>query len=266
VSSADGTAIAYERHGAGAPVVVVGGALCDRARLRDTAVALAAHQTAIVYDRRGRGDSGDCSRGLDFSWDSALAREIEDLAAVVAAADGPAAVYGHSSGAALAMHAAAAGVPVSHLVLHEPPFGPDTDEQREEAAAYVAALTATLAEGRNDDAVALFLRVTGMPGELVDAARGEPWFAMLTALAPSLVYDSEAMGNRNGGTVPVDVAGRVPASTLVLVGGASPPFMADSARALAAVLPRGRVQVLPGEEHVVEPAVLAPVVEAFLAT
>ena len=123
VTSADGTTIAYDRLGDGPPVVVVGGALADRAVLAATAEALAAHRTVLNYDRRGRGDSGDTAP-------YAVAREVEDLAALLAAAGGSAALYGHSSGAALALHAAAAGLPIERLVMHEAPYGPRSPLRR----------------------------------------------------------------------------------------------------------------------------------------
>jgi pimeloyl-ACP methyl ester carboxylesterase len=94
VISADGTPIAVERFGDGSPVVVVGGATCDRAVTRPLAQELARYFTVLNYDRRGRGDSGDTAP-------YAVEREIEDLGAVIASAGGAAAVYGHSSGAVL---------------------------------------------------------------------------------------------------------------------------------------------------------------------
>jgi pimeloyl-ACP methyl ester carboxylesterase len=115
VLSGDGTNIAFDRVGEGPPVVVVDGALCDRAANRPTAEQLAQHFTVINYDRRGRGDSGDTAP-------YAPEREIEDLEAIIAGAGGIASVYGHSSGAALALHAAARGLPIARLVLHEPPY------------------------------------------------------------------------------------------------------------------------------------------------
>jgi pimeloyl-ACP methyl ester carboxylesterase len=259
VTSADGTAIAVERFGSGTPLVVVGGSLCDRARTRDTARGLAAHHAVLNYDRRGRGDSGDTAP-------FAVAREIEDLAAVVAAAGAPAAVYGHSSGAALALRAAADGVGMTHLVLHDPPYGPDDDGQRAEARTYLDALLPLLAAGRHDDAVALFLEVTGLPPETVAGWRDEPWWAPMAAMAPTLRYDADVLGygDASGGTPPLDVAAAVPVPTLVVVGGESPPFMHDTARALAGALPDGRVTVLEGQEHAVPPEVLAPVVAEFL--
>src|SRR3954453_17183136 len=98
--SADGTVIAYERlgDGAGPPLIVVGGALCDRARMRPFCAALAAHTTVLTYARRGR-----CDSGARDAHD--IAREIEDLAALVAEGRGRAWVYGHSSGAALVLQA-----------------------------------------------------------------------------------------------------------------------------------------------------------------
>ena len=59
VTSSDGTPIAFDRLGDGPPVVVVCGAMCDRALMRPTAEELARYFTVFNYDRRGRGDSGE---------------------------------------------------------------------------------------------------------------------------------------------------------------------------------------------------------------
>ena len=110
VISADGTSIAFDRLGDGPPVVVVGGLFCDRQRTHDLAELLAkqlAGRCSVVnYDRRGRGDSTDTAP-------YAVEREIEDLGALIAATGGEAAVYGHSSGAGLALRAAARGLPIT---------------------------------------------------------------------------------------------------------------------------------------------------------
>jgi pimeloyl-ACP methyl ester carboxylesterase len=260
VRSADGTRIAMERLGAGDPVIVVGGATCDRARMRPVAEALAAHAGVVNFDRRGRGDSGDTPP-------YAVAREVEDLAALIDAAGGRAAVYGHSSGAVLGLHAAAAGLPIAALVVHEAPFSPDREPERAEAARFGAELSALLAAGRRGDAVALFFTTVGMPPEAVDAMRAGPGWPALEALAPTLAHDSAVMGDVDrGGTVPHDLLARVEAPTLVLCGGASPDWMLDIGRDVAAALPAGRLEVLAGEEHVVAPDVLAPVVSGFFAS
>src|ERR687892_1110996 len=115
VPSADGTRIAYETVGSGPPVVLVSGAFGTRMDARELAGALSKRFAAAGYDRRGRGDSGDTRP-------YAPARELDDLRAVIDALGGSAFVYGHSSGGALSLDAAAAGLPIMKLAVYEPPF------------------------------------------------------------------------------------------------------------------------------------------------
>jgi pimeloyl-ACP methyl ester carboxylesterase len=260
VTSSDGATIAFDRLGDGPPVIVVGGQLCDRALTRPTAEELAKRFTAFNYDRRGRGDSGDTAP-------YAIEREVEDIGALIAEAGRTASVYAHSSGAALALRAAAAGLPIPKLVLHEPPYNPEGDEYRQHAARKEAEHIRTLlAEDRRGEAVEYFWRSIGMPQEMVDEMRLTPRWAELEAMAPTMAYDSEVMDDiSRGGTVPTDLAGRVRTKTLVLVGGASPEWMIDVARQVAEAMPHGRYRVLEGQEHVVPPEILVPVLVEFLA-
>jgi len=259
VSSPDGTPIAFDRLGDGQPVIVVGGAMCDRALTGPTAKELAKRFTVINYDRRGRGDSGDTAP-------YAVERELEDLGALIAEAGGRASVYGHSSGAALALHAAVAGPPIAKLVLHEPAYVPDAEEERRTSRKYAESIKVILSEGHRGEAVKLFFATVGMPQEMVDEMRQTPRWAELEAMAPTLAYDSEVMGDRStGGTVPTDLVGRVTTESLVLVGGASPAWMIDIGRQIADVLPNGRHRILVGQEHVVTPEVLVPVLAEFFA-
>ncbi len=260
VTSGDGTPIAFERFGDGQPVIVVGGQLCDRALTRPTAEALAKYFTVFNYDRRGRGDSGDT---VPYK----VEREIEDLGALIAEAGGTASVYAHSSGAGLALHAAAACLPIPRLVLYEPPYTPDgAEEERRIAREIGERHRALLAEDRRGDAVELVMTTTGMPQEMVDELRQTPRWAELEAMAPTIAYDSEIMGDiSTGGTVPTGLLGRVPTESLVLVGGASPEWMIAVGRQVADALPNGRHRVLEGQEHVVPPEVLAPVLAGFFA-
>jgi pimeloyl-ACP methyl ester carboxylesterase len=259
VMSADGTLIAFEQMGAGRPLILVGGTTCDAARMRPTAEHLARDFAVINYDRRGRGDSADT---LPY----AVEREVEDLAALIARAGGTAAVYGHSSGAALALHAAAQGLPIDRLILHEPPYSPDIEEHRREAREYGKQLESILSEGRRGDAVELFFALVGMPSEMIGEMRqNDPGWPTLEALAPTLAYDSEVMGDvSRGGTVPADLAARVTVPTLVLVGGASPEWMIDVGREVADAVQEGDHRILDGQEHVVPPEILSPVVREFL--
>jgi pimeloyl-ACP methyl ester carboxylesterase len=259
VTSADGTAIGFDESGNGPPVILVGGATCDRAMTRPLAEQLAQRFTVLNFDRRGRGDSGDTAP-------YAIERELEDLGALIAAAGGTASVYGHSSGAGLALHAAAQGLPIDKLVLHDPPYNPEDEEQKRVAREYAERLRAALAEDRRGDALALFFALVGMPQEMIDGLRQSPRWAELEALAPTLAYDSEVMGDRSsGGAVPRDLLPRVAPDALVLVGEQSPAFMIDVGRHIADAMPHGRLRVLAGEEHVVAPELLAPVLADFLS-
>jgi hypothetical protein len=106
-----------------------------------------------------------------------------------------------------------------------------------------------------------------MPQEMVEAMRHTPRWAELEAMAPTMVYDSEIMGDvSTGGAVPTDLAGRVRTETLVLVGGASPAWMIDVGRQVAHALPNAQHRVLEGQEHVVPPELLVPVLEGSSLT
>jgi pimeloyl-ACP methyl ester carboxylesterase len=260
VASRDGTPIAFDRLGDGPPIIVVCGAMCDRALMRPTAEELAKHFTVFNYDRRRRGDSGDTTP-------YAVEREIEDIGALVAEAGGTASVYGHSSGAGLVLHAAAHGLPIAKIVLHDPPYTPDgDDEARRISREYGENLKALLSEDRRGDAVELFMTLVGMPQEMVEGMRHTPRWAGLEAMAPTLAYDSEVMGDiGREGTIPVDQASRVRVPALVLTGGADYPWMTDVGRRLADAMPNGRHRVLERQEHTVPPEVLVPVLAEFFA-
>lgn len=252
VTSSDGTAIAYERLGDGPPVILTPGALCDRNALRPLAEQLAPDHTAITYDRRGRGDSGN-SAHYDVQ------AEVDDLAALLSTLGGTAALYGHSSGAGLAVIAASTGLPFTKLVLHEPPYGPDDVDSSEDGGRVLELLD----EGRNQEAVELFLLMTGLPQAEAVTVAALPGMA---EIAPSLPYDFAVMahGTAGGGT-PVELLRSIKPETLVLAGTASPPFMVDAAHRIASILPTATYAELPDQHHVVPPELLAPVVKDFLS-
>src|ERR1700756_1070782 len=123
--SRDGTRIAFTKVGSGPPVVLVDGAFSYRelGPAPELAPLLAQHFTVFVYDRRGRGESGDTPP-------YAIEREIDDLRAVVDEAGGTADIVGISSGAALGLQAVASGVKVKKLVLYEPPYVTNGDRPK----------------------------------------------------------------------------------------------------------------------------------------
>jgi pimeloyl-ACP methyl ester carboxylesterase len=254
VRSSDGTTIALDRLGEGAPVVLVSGASSSRGVHAQLAELLAADFTVLNYDRRGRGDSGDT---LPY----AVEREIEDLQAVIAAAGGSAAVFGNSSGAVLILHAAAAGAPITRLALWEPPFMTDPDGPRRYQA-YVAELTELLDAGRRGDAIALFMRtIAGLPEQMIAGMRQAPMWPGMEALAHTLLYDAAVMADTR---VPTAVVASVKAPTLILHGSETGAWAANSSQALAAVLPDPRQHTLQGQTHAVDWQVLAPVLREFL--
>jgi len=258
VMSADGTTIAYERDGGGPPLVVVDGALTTRrsGSKPELIAMLAPTLTVYTYDRRGRGDSGDTAP-------YAVAREIEDIEAVIEEAGGAAALYGHSSGACLALDATLAlGGKVTKLAMYEAPY--DSDPQVRPAwETYLGEMTKALADGRRGDAVALFMTYVGTPPEQVDGMRQLPFWPGLEAIAPTLVYD-------HAGVLGTDqsVPGRAASVTvpaLVMHGDAGAPFMAETARALRRAIPGAELRTLAGQAHDVSPAALAPLLAEFVA-
>jgi pimeloyl-ACP methyl ester carboxylesterase len=254
VTSKDGTTIAFDRLGDGPPVVLVCGGSVDRMSNAGVAALLASDFTVFNYDRRGRGDSGDTPP-------YAVEREVEDIDAVITAAGGSACLYGASSGAGLALEAAARGLPITKLALWEPPY--ILDESQRPPADQVERYNEMMAEGRRGDAVEYFMaKVVGMPSEFVEQSRTQPWWAATEALAHTLAYDATIMGDYS---LPVDRAASVKAPTLVIAGGASFPFMRETARALADALPDGQARTLEGQDHNVAAEAIAPVLKEFFA-
>ncbi|HEU4423522.1 MAG TPA: alpha/beta hydrolase [Pilimelia sp.] len=253
VISRDGTIIAYERPGAGPPVILVVGALNDRSTGAPLAALLATRFTVFTYDRRGRGDSGDTAP-------YAVDREIEDLDALVREAGGSAYVFGYSSGAILALAAAARGLAIEKLALYEPPFMVTEDRPRPSAGT-TARLAALVGAGRREEAAAFFqTEVVGIPATVVAKWRRAPSWPALAGMAHTLVYELAIVGDRS---LPASLAA-VTAPTLVLAGERSPAELRLAARAVAEALPRARHQCLADQSHdIVAPAV-APVLADFL--
>lgn len=289
VTSADGTTIAFERIGAqeagpamaGSPdagtarastkeastaekgaeqtrgghpgngtIILVSGALEDRhsPKLTELAHLLAERHdmTALVYDRRGRGDSGDTPGVYQAG------NEIDDLAALVAAAGGSAMLFGWSAGAVLALRAAASGrLPgVTRVVAFEPPFVVDRTGHVPPAD-IGARLAQFVADGKSGRAAALYLRkVMGVPPTMVTAMRLTPYWRTMKALAASTGHDWAVIGPYTRGEPlrPADWSG-LTVPTLVLSGADSAANIKTAAAAAAKALPLAHHRELPRLGH-----------------
>jgi pimeloyl-ACP methyl ester carboxylesterase len=160
------------------------------------------------------------------------------------------------------LHAVASGVPITRLVLHEPPYGGDDEESKQGARQLAENIRAAVAEGRNGDAVKLFLTESGMPPEMAEGMSSDP---AMQAVAPTMPYDFEIMGDFQGGTIPQDIVRAISIPTLVIAGGASPDFFRDAATRIAKLLPNGEHTVLEAQDHGAPADVVAPVVARFFA-
>ena len=259
-TSKDGTRIAYDRLGNGPPLILVGGAFNTRTFGPNGGLAplLAEHFTVINYDRRGRGDSTDT---VPYS----VEREVEDLGAIIEeAGGGSAAVFGISSGAALALEATNHGLNIDKLALYEAPFIVD-DSRPPVPDDYLQRLQNLVASDRRGDAVRLFMREgVGLPAVFVAMMRIMPAWSKLKAVAPTVVYDAAIVDDyQKGSPLPAERWSSATMPTLVAVGGKSPDWMRHAMSELANVLPNARHSTLEGQTHIVKPEALAPVLVEF---
>ena len=234
VTSTDGTRIAFERSGSGSSLILVepAGHFRGFSAFDGLTPLIAKAFTVYRYDRRGRGQSTDTPP-------YAPEREVEDLAALIDAAGGRAAVYGYSSGALL-----------------EPPL-PEDDAVRPDPL--TIELADLVAAGRNDDAVERFHRAIGVPDEVIDGMRGTAAFEAMSAIAPTLVYDC-----RLSDSTTRDLLGKVGVPTLVMDSEGSGDNLTGWAASVAALLRNGTHRSLPGEWHGVPDETLAPVLIEYL--
>ncbi len=257
IQSKDGTILAYDVYGSGPPLIYITGASCFRSfwPIVQDAKTLAKEFTVYNYDRRGRGDSTDRQP-------YAIEREIEDIAALIDTAGGNANVYGHSSGAVLALEAALRlGDRIDKVVMYDPPYVHDEDEKAKynHLGQQVGNLLQT---GKNAQAMTTFLKGIGMPKPFVYLLRFMPGWKTMRNLAPTLAYDIALtrdlppLARAAGVTVPVQV----------VVGEKSPASVQTVARQLAEAIPNATFVELAGQDHMVSAKALLPVLTNFLKT
>jgi len=255
VTSADGTRIAYDRVGSGPAVILVAAAMQFRAfdpGTAEMAHLLAEHgYTVINYDRRGRGESTDTH---PFEVD----REVEDIAALIDEVGGEAALFGSSSGGALALWAAAAGIGVTKLALWEVPLDLDDDGSEN-----LRGLQQRVEADDRDGTVAFFMR--NMPPEWLAGARTSPAWPTLLEISPTLVYDAAVLERAQSGTPFAMQWETVTMPTLVMYGQQTLPLFPTASRAIVDALPDARVLQIEAANHGWAPEVMAAVLAEFLS-
>lgn len=252
VISRDGTTIAYDKKGRGPLLILVLGALNRRSQGKKLTELLADRFTVVSYDRRGRGDSTDTQ---PYSTD----KEVEDIEALVDSHDGKAFLYGHSSGCVLALMAATQlGKKIEALALYELPYNNDPSAHKD-SRIYQEKLAQLLADDRRGDAVALFVKSVGVTDKQIAAMKRLPMWKGLTAMAPTLVYDTIELMRQYSS---LDTK-NIHAKALILYGDESPSFMGNTAKKLSETMQDAKLDSLPGQTHDVKAAVLAPVLADF---
>jgi len=263
VISKDGTPIAFDQSGQGPAIILVAGATATRLAEASLAAALAPHFTVFAYDRRGRGDSGDTAP-------YAVEREVEDIEALITEAGGSAFVFGHSSGAVLALEAARLlPTRITKLALYEPPFIID-DSRPPAPQDYAKRLTELVSSGRRGEAVEYFMTEVGTPAEMMAQMRQSPMWPGLEAVANTLPYDITIIGDTQSGDpltlrkwADVTVPALVMDGTVFLGREDSHVFMRHGADELANILPDAQRRTLEGQDHGPADDVLAPALKEF---
>lgn len=262
VTSADGTRIAYDRHGEGPALILVTGAMGYRRfkKFEQIATALSEHCTVINYDRRGRGDSGEAGP-------VSVRHEVDDIAALIDAVGGRASLWGWSSGGAVALRAAAADIGVEKLAVYETPFKTDPNAKYP-AEDYGARLEQIVAEGDPMRAARHFMRNgIGMPAPLVSVMTLMPMFKKFAANGLTLTFDLAALGEHNmhGRPLQAQEWATVTCPTLVVYGAKTYPVLKHASKALAEVLPNATLRELPGQNHNVSAGAIVPLLAGFVA-
>ncbi|GAB2715530.1 alpha/beta fold hydrolase [Nocardia thraciensis] len=253
--SSDGTPLVYDIRGDGPVLLYITGATCFRnfRPIVSDAKTFAADFTVCTYDRRGRGDSG---AGLPYSID----REIDDIEAIIDAVGGAAHLYGHSSGAVLALEAALR-IPhkVERAVVYDAPYVHDETE-RTSYAALSDRVELLLRRGKNGRAVREFLCGIGMPPAFAYLLPAMPGWKTMKALAPTLLYDIALTAD----LPPLERLGKINLPVRVVAGEKSPAGLHQVAEQLAAAIPSSTCRILPGHNHMVGAEAMASILRGFL--
>jgi pimeloyl-ACP methyl ester carboxylesterase len=253
VISRDGTTIGYRRFGRGPALILLHGSVSSGAHHVELARLLADAFTVFVPDRRGRGLSGPYRTGEE------LQQELEDVVALLEAT-GATFLWGLSSGACIALHAARTMPSIEKVAIFEPPLIPD----RARAAAVLRQFDDEMARGKRASAMItamraaemgpafframpkwLTARLVGM-GMKQEAKQPTGEYPTMGELAPTLHYDFAIVTESSGR---LDDYRSIRAKVLLMGGSKSPAFLKRALADLARVLPGAKRVELEGLDH-----------------
>lgn len=253
--SRDGTEIVFWTEGEGPPMVLVHGITSTHLTFDEIRPHLTPHRTVTVYDRRGRGRSGDAPEAYDLS------REVDDLLAVLDALATPKVdLFAHSFGAYIAMGAALADdrKRIRRMVFYSPGFGEHYPEST------LTEIDGLVARGERNRALRILLMdIIGMPAQEVDFMEKSPaWAARIDSVH---TVARECRADRDFPLDPETLAA-ISVPVLVVSGSTNPPNKQRVATRLAEQIPGATLEMISGEGHVAHhtaPGRLADIVVGF---
>jgi pimeloyl-ACP methyl ester carboxylesterase len=259
--SKDGTRIAYDVFGSGPVLIYITGAICHRnfKPVLDDAKIFAKEFSVITYDRRGRGDSGDHPQ-------YSLEKEIDDINALINSCsalidlyNGKVNIYGHSSGAILAMEAAIR-LPskIDKVFIYDPPY---THDEIDKAKYGLLREKVNQLISKKDYSAAIrnFLAGIGMPQFFVFCLPIMPGWKKLKALAPTLSYDMDMTKD----FPPLEHLAEIKVPIKIVYGEKSPDSIQSVSKMITKAVNTAHLLELPQQDHQVSSKKLLPLLKEF---
>lgn len=253
--SKDGTSISYSKTGDGELFIGIFGAIChkDFFPVKGDVKELSKYYSVINYDRRGRGGSL-----MHTSW--SIQKEVEDIESLIDENGGSAYLYGHSSGAVLALEASLAlSEKIKGVVVYDASYV-STDEEYTEYQNTKESVKNLLKQDNYSKALKYFLTEIGMPKAFIFLLKLMPGWKTMKRLAPTLMYDIALTEN----LPPIKRLHNISVPVLLLAGDKNPDSIKNVYKQLADNIPNNQHYLLEGMDHMASMKSLIPYIQKFL--